>query len=112
MMAKEIELKLSVPPHRLSRLPRNAFVRSLRHGISRKARLTSTYFDTSDLALYRSGMVLRVRSDGARRTQTLKIADATGGASHVRPEIEAEIAGQEPQPAAIGDGEARAPGSP
>jgi inorganic triphosphatase YgiF len=108
MIGKEIELKLNVPPHRLSRLPRNAFVRSLRRGHSKKHHLTSVYFDTNDLALYRSGMVLRVRSEGARRTQTLKFSDRAGGATQARTELESEIATAQPELAAIGEQEARA----
>ncbi len=40
--------------------------------------LTSTYFDTADFRLRRRGFNLRVRSDGARRVQTIKADGAAG----------------------------------
>src|SRR5262249_39172924 len=104
----EVELKLSVPPQRLSRLPRNAFVRSLRRGHARRQHLTSVYFDTKDFALYRSGMVLRVRSEGERRTQTLKISAESGAATQSAHEIQPEIPTAQPELAGIDEEETRA----
>jgi inorganic triphosphatase YgiF len=102
-MANEIELKLSLPADKASRLGRNPLLRSLarRRGVTR--RLTSIYFDTPDLKLAAHGMALRVRHIGAKRIQTLKLPLNLGTGLQVHREIECEIDSDTPQLARIED---------
>jgi len=69
---EEIELKLTLTPEALARLPRTALVRSLKTDRPRRRQLASTYYDTPSLVLQRHGMALRVRHDGDGYVQTLK----------------------------------------
>ncbi len=91
----ETELKLAIAPEGAARLSRHPLLRALRRGPSRKARLTSTYFDTDDLDLLRSGVVLRLRRDGRRWLQTVKGApkDVSAGGMTARAEFEWPVAG-------------------
>ena len=56
--------------------------------------LASTYFDTTDLDLRRAGIDLRIRKDGNRLVQTIKLASRDGG-TFTREEHETEVAGRE-----------------
>lgn len=74
---REVELKLAVP---------SAALRPLRARLARLApgtdqRLQTTYFDTADQLLARSGMALRLRREGRRWLQTLKTGAAQGAFS-------------------------------
>lgn len=103
----EVELKLELDPsmsaggrgrRAVHRLP------ALREGGETK-RLVSAIYDTSDQALRKRGLVLRVRQDGERRIQTLK-ADR-GAGSLERAEWECEVDGDTPDLAAIPDDDLR-----
>lgn len=62
--------------------------------------LTSRYFDTAARSLRKRGYVFRIREDGERCIQTVK---AAGNGVFERPEWESEIAGDQPDLAAIAD---------
>ena len=59
-ISTEIELKLAARPADLSELKR-ALVALAPASVSAQERLLSTYYDTPDLTLQRSGLTLRVR---------------------------------------------------
>ena len=126
-MAVETELKLLLPPDTAAAILRRPALRSLLTpaletteatadtstsaapeaepipaGLHRY-KLESTYFDTADQWLSSHRMALRVRKIGRKRIQTLK-APAIGpdGLQNFQ-EIEAEIASDRPQLAAITD---------
>jgi len=95
---EEIELKLRLDPDQANRFNRHALLRSLAQGRSRKRKLVTTYFDTPDLALKASGAALRVRADGTRRVQCLKVPRTNGhGGAQVHDEHESEVAGDRPE---------------
>lgn len=105
--AREIELKLEVPADRLADLAKSAPLASRALGPARRQHLVSVYFDTADARLRRRGLALRVRRIGRRRIQTLKAEGRTAGAVADRPEHEAAIQGEVPDPAAFAEPEAR-----
>lgn len=59
---------------------------------SARSVLTSTYFDTPDLALRRLGLALRVRQEAGRFVQTVKAADPGGANVLTRGEWEDAVA--------------------
>jgi len=67
---------------------------------SSRRRLISTYYDTTDLALKRQGLTLRVREQGDRFIQTVKAGDLGGGDILTRGEWEDELAANRPDPLA------------
>ncbi|TDQ81441.1 inorganic triphosphatase YgiF [Dongia mobilis] len=106
-MNQEIELKLFLPdgaarlrPSRLARLL-GATARAS------KSQLETTYFDGPDGWLRGRGMALRVRRDGKRHIQTLKLPMAGPDGLQSYFELEAEISGDRPILDAIGDGKVR-----
>ena len=62
--------------------------------------LTSTYYDTPDLALHRKQLTLRVRKQGRKFVQTVKAGDFAGSDLVVRREWEDPIANKKPDIAA------------
>ncbi len=99
--AREIEVKLAVPPDALDRLAEAPALvaRALRP--ARRRRLVSVYFDTGDGRLRRRGVALRIRRIGGRRVQTLKGPSRTTSAAADRVELEVPIAGDIPDLAAF-----------
>jgi inorganic triphosphatase YgiF len=73
------------------------------------ARLVSTYFDTSDRALARQGLVLRVRACDGHFVQTVKSDDPAGAPVLARGEWEDAINGARPDPEASETGRFLAP---
>jgi inorganic triphosphatase YgiF len=69
-------------------------------GVAGRAALVSTYFDTSDHALARQGLTLRVRERDGHFVQTVKSAGRTGTAGLARGEWEDAIASAQPDPQA------------
>jgi triphosphatase len=67
--AREVELKLEVPPTGLRELERCAPIKEV-PGVTRL--LTSVYFDTDKLSLRRHGFSLRIRRVEDRHVQTIK----------------------------------------
>ena len=58
--------------------------------------LISAYFDTIDDHLWHAGITLRVRRDGKRRIQTIKVEGGKAAGLFSRPEWECDIAGETP----------------
>lgn len=101
-MRDEYELKLLLPPAKADRLMRSTAVRALARGARPTvAQLTTRYFDTPDHMLRARDVALRIRTEGERRTQTVKLPGKGGeGLQHYR-EIETEFAGDTPDLEAI-----------
>ena len=102
-MVEEIELKLALTPKAMEALRRSRLWRSLGAGRMRRQRLVSIYFDTPDRLLAKSGCALRIRHDGQRRIQTLKIPSAGGGELHRYGEIETVLEGDRPDLSVVGN---------
>lgn len=89
----EIELKLLVDDAGMRRLRRaKAFVEA-RRGVTRSARVVTTYYDTSGRFLWHHGLALRLRRDGKRWIQTLKGGGGEIGGLHRREEFEWLLSG-------------------
>lgn len=88
-MAKEIELKLSIPTIASSLLRQHP---ALSQAISfDQQTLTNIYFDTQDLKLNKARVALRIRKAGDRYIQTLKTSGSGSGGLHERGEWEWEL---------------------
>ena len=95
-MHDEIELKLSLTADDAARLFRLPLLRNLATGRARSRQLVTTYYDTPGQALRRRGVALRVRRDGNRLLQTLKMpVGVDGGARHFR-EYDSALDGERP----------------
>src|SRR5262249_5981282 len=93
-MGIETEIKFEVAPGDLQKL---AAARSLRPSdgqLVEHRHLVSTYFDTPNHLLKKSGISLRVRQSGKKRIQTIKTA--ANGVAVERGEWEKRIKGDEP----------------
>jgi triphosphatase len=90
---KEIEVKLEVAPADLPALKKLPLFQAIK-AASKRADQVSVYFDTDKLKLRQKGLMLRVRREGRRYTQTIKLSDSSG--LFERDEWETEIAGKEP----------------
>jgi inorganic triphosphatase YgiF len=98
---REIELKLEVPTEQLTALLRSPKLRELTTEAPRRQTLRSVYYDTRDLALWRSGLVLRVRAAGRRRIVGVKTRGVTRGGLVDRDELEGPLAGSAPDPGRV-----------
>lgn len=79
-MFQESELKLAISQASMADLLSSARLRKMAKGKVKKKTLISTYFDTRQHTLRKSGVVLRIRDDGKRYEQTIKIpADGPAG---------------------------------
>ncbi|HEX7760879.1 MAG TPA: CYTH domain-containing protein, partial [Caulobacteraceae bacterium] len=87
---REIELKFQVDP-----ATAQAVFEAVAGCDGSVKSLTSTYFDTPTGVLAKAGLALRVRHDGKSWVQTLKSAEAAGGAMG-RGEWEAPVPGAKP----------------
>ena len=92
----EIELKFILSPDAARRLARLPEFRPPTASAPVTRRLVSTYFDTADCDLARSGLSLRVRSDGEKRVQTVKSRSTNGAAAASRGEWEQPLTSDEP----------------
>ncbi|MGI8895034.1 MAG: CHAD domain-containing protein [Casimicrobiaceae bacterium] len=90
-MVMEIELKLLVAPEHLARLRRHPLLRAGARGKPVSRRVFAEYYDTEDFALQRAGVVLRLRREGRRIVQTVKLEGIVEGGLHQRPEWEVEV---------------------
>ncbi|RQS09089.1 CYTH and CHAD domain-containing protein [Burkholderia sp. Bp8998] len=87
----EQELKLRIAPKDLAKLRRAPLLAHGRAEPDPPTRLTSTYFDTPDLALHGGRASLRVRADGRRRVQTLKLEGVVEAGVFDRSEFEVPV---------------------
>jgi triphosphatase len=105
-MPAEIELKLTLDPAAITRVPkmlRDPALAAVRRGRGRTRHLVSTYFDTTDWRLARDGVSLRMRRDGTRWLQTVKgpSLPAAGAGLQARGELEAAVPGPSLDPAQL-----------
>src|SRR5215469_17005802 len=90
---KEIEVKLELAPATLLSLKKIPLFQTIKAAPKRVSQV-SVYFDTDEHKLRQRGLMLRVRREGRRYTQTIK--SATNSGLFERDEWETEIAGREP----------------
>jgi len=90
---KEIEVKLELAPGSLPALKKIPLFQGVKATPARVTQV-SVYFDTDKQKLREKGLMLRVRRQGRRYTQTIKASASSG--IFQRDEWEAEIAGKEP----------------
>lgn len=83
-MQVEREIKFSLTPEAARRVARQ--VRPA--GPWRRRMVSNAYYDTANERLRRAGVALRLRRDGTRRLQTLKIESAAGAGLSARAEWE------------------------
>jgi inorganic triphosphatase YgiF len=90
----ELELKLRLPRSSAAKVLKHPAVSAVKRGRARVATLRSTYFDTREQRLAKSGIGLRVRSSGRRWLQTIKgpLDARSGGGLAARPEYEWPLA--------------------
>ena len=100
---REIELKLVFPPEQIGRLRRHAAVAERATGRGTTRTLRSVYFDTPALDLAKRGVALRVRQVGPAFVQTLKTRGVARAGLFDRLELEAPVAAEAPEAAAISD---------
>jgi triphosphatase len=93
--AREVELKLAVPDGAVGTLLAHPALQASAAQRAERRHEVTTYFDTPDHALARSGMSVRVRDSNGQRIQTLK-ADRRGGVAADRAEWEWPLAQDEP----------------
>ena len=86
----EVELKLAVAPGDVARLRRNPLFGSLKP-IRRK--LHAIYFDTPEFDLQRRHGAFRLRREGYRWVQTLKLEGNRSAGLSERPEWEVQVTG-------------------
>ena len=91
----ETELKLAIAPESATRLSRHPLLKILRRGPSRRARVTSTYFDTEESDLALADVSLRLRRSGRAWLQTVKgqAENTAAGGMTARAEFEWPVAG-------------------
>jgi triphosphatase len=109
-ISTEIELKLAAHPADLPQLKR-ALAEMAPGSVSAQERLVSTYYDTPDLTLQRSGLTLRVREQAGRFTQTVKAENAARAGLHARGEWEDWLTENRPKPDAPQSGSQLPPGA-
>ncbi len=91
---REIELKFALTMGDSLSLLEAAPWQALRPGVER--RLHSTYFDTQDHRLRQAGFSLRIRDDGAKKTQTVKTFERGDDAFAERGEWSCAVRGMRP----------------
>ncbi len=88
----EVELKLALAKKEQQRFLRHPLLEQATHRQTQL--LDNTYYDTPDLALCRQGMALRLRRQGRRWLQTVKLAGNAAAGLASRPEWEVPYKGQ------------------
>ena len=102
-MADEVELKLTVALERAAAVRQMPLLRRLAEKRALTRQLSTVYFDTPDQALAKRGVVLRIRSLGRRRIQTIKLPSEGLGGLQVLHEIETAVTGDRPELDKIAD---------
>src|SRR3954447_15996664 len=93
MMNTEVELKLRVDPDSLTALAAKPVLVA---ASASSEHLHAIYFDTADHRLHAQSLSLRVRREGEKFIQTLKVGDAGPSGLHRRTEWEAPVPGNKP----------------
>lgn len=93
-MPNEVELKLSVEPHFVDFLRQE--ITHLRVLHTEKQVLGNCYYDTSDCALAKQKVGLRVRQHNGDYTLTLKTDGEVKGGLHIRPEYNVSLPNAQP----------------
>lgn len=96
MLGHEIELKLKLDPPQMAKLKRSPLMTARRLGKPQTSRLTSIYWDTPDFELAKAGIVVKVRAEGRKRTQTVKTSGSRSAALHSRHEWEWPVLSDQP----------------
>jgi triphosphatase len=97
----ERELKMQFAAGQAKMLRDSPLLASLLTEAPHTEHLVSTYFDTEDLALYRCGASLRVRTAGEHHVQTLKTVGSTRAGLYEREEFESAVNGDAPDPGSL-----------
>ncbi len=103
----EIELKFVVDEETARKLWQRGEAARLVSGPPRTVKLTSTYLDTPDRALWKGGITLRLRRDGRRWIQTVKASGQMHGGLMRTAELEAPAPGGRVRLEAIDDQDLR-----
>jgi inorganic triphosphatase YgiF len=100
---KELELKLVLTPEELRRIGAHPALDDLTVGRPVTRILRSIYFDTADHRLRAAGISLRLRAMGEQWVQTVKCGQGVKNGVSNPDEMEAQVAGPEPDLAVIDD---------
>lgn len=92
-MPVEIELKLAIAPGDAARLRRHPLLKGVK---ASRRRLYSIYFDTPDFILHQQRGAIRLRREGYRWVQTVKLDSRDSGGLSSRPEWEVRVTGNRP----------------
>ena len=90
-MGREVELKLEVPASAIGDAARLPWLSEGSAGPLKCEKMVTVYFDTAKSKLRQHGLVLRIRSAGESRLQTIKTDQKGAGGAFGRDECEAEI---------------------
>ena len=90
-MTQEIEVKFLIDRKDIQLLDRHQQLKSLIRGEKQTKRVVSTYLDTPQLALKKSGVGFRLRQVGDGWVQTVKASGKGGGSLSARQEFESPI---------------------
>jgi inorganic triphosphatase YgiF len=93
---REIELKLEIPAHSLSRLTRSSLLNGAASAPNKPSTQVSVYFDTDKHKLRKKGLSLRVRRIGRRYLQTIKQETGKSATLLDRTEWEHPVRGRQP----------------
>src|SRR5258708_2937259 len=102
MPDQEVELKLTVRSEDLPQLRNSPLLAAGQRGRGTTRNIENTYFDTADLRLRQRNAMLRVRKQGRRYLQTLRIAGEHRGGAVRQTQWEAPVRTLEPDLATIG----------
>ena len=94
MKPEEIELKLEVPPDRVSSFDRLPVLKGIRPNKGKT--LLSVYFDTDKQKLRKNGLSLRVRNTNGHSVQTIKKRGRRSVGLFERNEWECEVVNGQP----------------
>lgn len=92
----ERELKLLVDREHVNRIRESPLFADSKHTDLTVTPLISTYYDTSEFAFRRCNASLRVRTQGDKTVQTIKIDGATSAGLYERDEFEMPVEGAAP----------------